>query len=295
MKKYKEPWNDLPTAEKQTAVPGRGLRRFLVLLAILLGGLALLFFWPEAEPDNNLLLTATPTAVSGVSVNTAVDAAPNVSVNVEAPPPAVQPAPPDNTAALMANETARDARAVADSAMVAVNALAPRVAAVETRTAAVDDIPPTLLRFEQSAADTAADISLLSWFLVATLVFLFALCLVVGWLVLRPPTPAHGLVIDQRPDYEQNRPEPTRTVLRTEAVPLVEPVNTVQNGSARTDSEPMKLDPSRPLTLAERRMILHWYTILHSYTAVAKYIYGYKNDTTFNRVKDVVSEVQQHD
>jgi hypothetical protein len=31
---------------------------------------------------------------------------------------------------------------------------------------------------------------------------------------------------------------------------------------------------------------------MHSYTAVAKYLYGYKNQHTFNRVKNTVEEVQ---
>lgn len=278
---------------------GGGGRRFAILLGFLLMGLMLVYAAVSDTPADEPLppITATPTAV-GAAVSVDVNAAPAVNVqsnvNVEQAPPPAPILQQDNTAALMAADTARDARLAADNALSAVNALSPRVAAIETRTAQLDEVPPTLMRFEQSTADTAANLNTLSVVLVMLLVGLLLLCVAVGWLVMRPPHPApRGMVIDQRTD--ENHIEPV-------AVPLVEPVRTVperfQNGSTenhRTDSEPLKLDPSVPMTTAERRLILYWFTVLNSYSAVAKFLYGFKNGTTFNRVKTVIREVQPND
>ncbi len=289
-------YKDYPEVSKGS---GGGGRRFLILLAVCLAGLLIIYgavYEPTHEPADVL---PVPTAVNP---STAVDvyAAPavrvesnsNPVVNVEqAPAPAVVQ---DNTAVLLAADTARDARLVADNALAAHSALVPRVAAVETRLAAVEsdtavlaDIPPTLLRFEEQTARAATDIDLIVGGLLAVLVVLMLLATAVGWLTMRPPTLPRGYTIDQRPDYDQNPPEPART----RSVPLVEPLEpfrTVQLEPVRTD---LKLDPNVPMTRAERQQILYWWKNLNSYTAVAKLLYGSKNGNTFNRVKSIIEEV----
>lgn len=283
---------------------GGGGRRFALLMLFLLVGLLLIYALvsdPSPAGDELPMPTAVPTAVlPGMSVNVE-QSAPAVrvesNVNVEQAPP-YQPPPivVDNTAALMAADSAREARLAADNALAAVNVLAPRVAALETRTAVVDDLSPALLRFEQQTARAAADIDLIIGGLLAVLVVLMLLATAVGWLTMRPPTLPRGYTIDQRPEhYDQNPPEPVRTVQNGSAVHLVEPLErfrTVQLEPARTDARTdAKLDPNVPMSRAERQQILYWWKMLNSYTAVAKLLYGSKNGNTFNRVKNIIEEV----
>lgn len=280
MSKYKESSIDYPTVDKPAVITA-GFRRFLILLVLFGIGLVLLVGVvtdPSDVPAPPDTITATPTAVpSGVTVNVEQSApAVNVNVQQDAPPPP----PPDNAPALIAQQTALDARARADMAYNTAAALAPRVDALEAgheRLAAAPDIQPTLVAFEQNHGRLQSELNQLRWGVLGAFIGLGLLGLVMG-LMLFP----HG-----------RAPHPTTLTISQNDPVQLHGADTVQS---TTSGEPLVIRRGRPelatrvddLSNDEKRYIQHTYNRLKTYSGTCRHIWGYHNSTTLACVKSVV-------
>ncbi len=290
---------------------GGGGRLFALIMLFVLVGLVLIYALlsePNSPARDELPMdTTAPTAVAvapGTSVNVE-QAAPAVNVesnvNVEQAPPAAAPAiVVDNTAALMAADSARDARAAADTALAGVNALASRVAAVETRTAVVDDLSPALLVFEQRTAQATADIDLIVWGLLAVLGVLMLLSTAVGWLTMRPPTLPRGYTIDQHQIHSTPPRKLTRALLRpNNGLPEVNRRSELFRTVPNLFELPLDGNEEPPAELRDLWRKLHAHGM--SKTMICKLFYGSKGASyrwvraAFDEATIIQEEVQQDD
>lgn len=282
--------SDYKLKEKQAQPSGRALRRFFTLLFVLLAGLVVIY-GAMTSPTQTAVVTDTApavgfdatTAAPNLTQSVVVDAAPVVNVEQAAPPPAAQPAV-DNTAVLMVADTARDARAVADTALAATNALAPRVSALETAVASIPptpDVQPTLVYFERQAGVQAAQINQLWGFLLAGLGVVTLLGLGLAGVWFRPPAHGRVTVVENRPNLLHG------------ADTVQHGVDTVQN---TTSGEPLLISDNKPNIPKRSDQLNEWqrayiqikFNRLKTYTAVSNDIWGYHGRNTLKCIKDVV-------
>lgn len=211
------------------ASPVRGGLRFAIIMLCLFAGLFWMAgWWGSEETTAPPIITATPTAPSG-GVHVQLDAAPAVSlnanpvVNIEQaapapPPPVVQ----DNTAALMAHNTASEAARLAANAertavqaLGEVGALESRVTAVET---AVPNIAPTLMQFEQRTDSLQRQLG----YALSGLVVTLFLVIVLGVMALRQShTPPYWQPYLSESPAPPTPPKLTPAILRPRIAPEV--------------------------------------------------------------------------
>lgn len=214
MNKYKEGWNDLP--DKPADVPGRGLRRFLTLLAVAIVGLVVIYGAATSETPTAVVTDHAPAV--GFDATTpppavAVDAAPSVNVSVENPPAV------DNTVALMAYQSAAAAQNRADAAHELAAALYPRVVDLETAAGAVVDPSPTLVAFDSRLTAVSQQLDALTAVLVVALVALVLLGTAVAMIHNRTPTPRLTIQQTAPPEPIALQPRITPAVLKPSSEP----------------------------------------------------------------------------
>lgn len=286
MSDYKGSTADYPTADKT----GGGGRRFAIIMLFLLIGLAVLYAVVTSNSPGVEGIDTTPpapTAVAGVSVNVQQDG-PAVSVNVEqAAPPAPPPPVQDNTAALMAADHARDARAVADRALEQTNALHGRVDLLHGRVQVLEaieipDLSPTLIHFERQTESVQQQLSYITSGLIVTLLAMALLAIGLLWLVSRPTYPPHGLTIAENQPHLLHGDS---TVLHGDSTVL-----DIGSGEPLVISENKPVIPKKSTELRdwERAYIQTNYNRLKTYTAVSNHIWGYHGKKTLQCIKDVV-------